>query len=92
MGIRKSEKQKVSKEVGRGNAEPEKVGRWEVGKDRGALRLRSTSFEERPGGLEKKGGRGNRKEVGSGNAEVGKTEGEKGSGKWECGSGKEGRR
>jgi hypothetical protein len=27
-------------------------------KDRGALRLRSTSFEERPGGLEKKGGRG----------------------------------
>jgi hypothetical protein len=27
------------------------------GKGRGALRLRSTSFEERPGGLEKKGGK-----------------------------------
>jgi hypothetical protein len=53
-------------------AEKLKVSSWEGEKGRGALRLRSTSFEERPGGLEKKGG---------------KTEGESGSWKWECGSG-----
>jgi hypothetical protein len=58
------------------------VGR---GKDRGALRLRSTSFEERPGGLEKEVARGKllKSEVGrliefgSGiNKKVGRWEGE----------------
>ena len=32
------------------------------GKDRGALRFRSASLEERPGGLEKKDGRGKNEE------------------------------
>jgi hypothetical protein len=54
-----------------------KAEKKEGGKDRRALRLRSTSFEERPGGLEKKGGKGEKLEVGSRNAEGGKT----GSGK-----------
>jgi hypothetical protein len=39
--------------------EKKKVRSWEGEEDRGALRLRSTSFEERPGGHEKKGERGN---------------------------------
>jgi len=69
VGMRKLEvKRKRKSEGGKDRG-------WEGEKDRGALRLRSTSFEERPGGLEKKGGRGKL------------LKGEVGIRKWEGGSG-----